>query len=185
MSHKPGAYLGGVIDRKSLKARCFVDADTGCWHWRMAFSQGSPRVHVRREDGTSTAMRGRAAAVLIGTGSSPSRDTRCIPSPACKSEDCVNPDHALQVSVDEWGKWIAESGRLKNVPERMAANRRVAEKNRKFNADEIRMIRESLEVQHVLASRLGVSQNTIHAVKAGKTYRAPEVSISSVFAWRP
>lgn len=185
--NKPGDYLGGIIDRKTLMDRCYCDPVTECWIWRLSFSQGSPRVHVRMPDGKNKVMRGRRAAVYIKGGFDLDlRGMIAAPAAGCTDPRCVNPDHAQWMSRKSWGEAFTASGRGKDQPGRTAANRRIGQARRRFTPEQVREIKASPESTYVMARRLGVSQNTIHAIRVGKSYQDVTVlRAASVFSWRP
>lgn len=183
MPCKKGDYLGGIIDRKTLMDRCRIDHDTGCWHWSMAFNQGSPRVHVRLPDGSNKVMRGRAAAFYIRTGSFIPQGM-CAAPMNCRSADCVNPDHAKLVTRAQHGKLLSESGAVKSRPAKVRAARETAQKLRKLSPEQIAEILASSESSYALASKFGVSQYAIWRVRDGQSYRDNlPMRNASVFNW--
>lgn len=184
---KPGTYLGGVIDRKSLLDRCCVEDGTDCWVWKGAFTDKSPKVTLRI-DGKHTALRGKSAAWFIKTGERVPQGMYAFATENCQRTDCVNPEHSRIGTYAQWGKWIAGRGIFKGQPARVKANRETARKMRKLTPEQVREIRESPESTYTLAKRFGVSQNTVWDVRVFKAHAsvgAQEMAGASVFTWRP
>lgn len=100
----------------------------------------------------------------------------------CKVDDCVNPDHIKAWTRVEHGKWIAKQGTWRGQPKRIAANTATVRKRAKLSVEKAREIRASDEPQMALATRYGVPQSTIWAIKQGKAWR-DAASNASVFSW--
>lgn len=168
-----------------LRARCRVDEATGCWHWRLAVrADGSPSLCMW-VDGRKTAMRGRRAAVFIGTGQLPPKGRRAFPVDECTSVDCVNPAHARIGTVREFGRWARRTARWVGLASKSAGARAGWAERRAFTAAQVLAIRASSESDAALAQRWDVSRATIAGVRSGRTYRDVGVRVASVFEWRP
>lgn len=92
MSHKHGAYLGGIRTLDDIRQRCYVPWNRGCWHWRMATSRGRSCCVWLHDGKPQKSTAARAAWVLSGRPLEPgwvvsrNRDL-------CDSEDCCRPEH--------------------------------------------------------------------------------------------
>jgi hypothetical protein len=172
MSHPAGTYMGGVRTVECLRMRSHVDPDTGCWHWRLGCSQGAPRVWLLI-DGNRVAMRGRRAALHLAGRLKPG--TTAIARDICRSDDCVNPDHAKAGDRAALGAWITNSGRYQLSLARKVApfKARLVRKGRKLDLDKARAIRASSDTCLVLSERYGVAPSVISSVKRGQLWREP------------
>ena len=110
LTHDPAAprVSAGVYTLDCLRSRCHVDADTGCWLWRGAMSQGTrgpakvPVVKVPpgvlgAGEVQTTAQR---AAYAMAHGRLPAgwRVWR-----RCGQDDCAAPSHLLAGTTQAWG----------------------------------------------------------------------------------
>jgi hypothetical protein len=167
MPHATGTYLGGIRTLEDLRQRCVIDAETGCWHWRLSFSQGSPRVHLQHPAAAGgrlgVAMRGRRAALLLATGSDLPPGHFAFARACCKADDCVNPAHSRSGNRQQHGEWLRKTGKVKNLLTKSLA---------------------SDEPNQALADRLGVSKFVIYQVRNGRTH-VGALPGASVFSWRP
>lgn len=184
MSHQDGAYLGGIRTVEDIRARCFVDECTDCWHWRQAISQGSPSIHFVTPQGKRVKMRGRRAALLLQRGHDLLPGHAACATAVCESLDCVNPDHCRSGTRQQIGEAHRRSGRAKAQAKTEAA-RAQAEKRRKLKAAQVMEIRASHETDAALAARFGVSRFCIWSARKGKSYPNLPPVASSVFDWRP
>lgn len=185
MAMKLGTNCGGIRALRDLKDRCFVDYDTGCWHWRMGMSQGAPRVHfITPDTGERVTQRGRRAALYLCRGC----DLRSghVASPKdCNSDDCVNPAHCQSLGRKAHGALVREKGWLRNLPQMIKANRQIARsKLAKITIEQAREIRESDEPISVLMKRYGLTRFPVSQIKLGKAWKE-DASGSSIFNWRP
>jgi hypothetical protein len=169
MACKKGDYLGGIRSVEDLRARSFVDPDTGCWHWRMGLSAGAPRVHICI-DGKHTAMRGRRAALLLADRLNPGQTA--FARITCRSDDCVNPDHCRSGTRSQHGSWLTQSGRyVDSVARKVAPFKSRAARARKLDIHKAREIRASDETLEVLSLRHGVCKSVVQGVKANRLWR--------------
>lgn len=168
-----GAWLGAVRTLEDLMQRCYVDPDSGCWHWRMAIYDGAPRVYLWRADGSRMITRGRRAALYLRHGKNLPRGHVAYAKHTCRSHDCVNPDHCTSGSRARWGKVIAESGVLKGSPAKVAANAVLNKARRALSDEQVRHVRASEETHTELAKRLGVSASLIADIRRGRRYAEP------------
>ena len=170
MSFPHGTDLGGIRTLERLRERCFVDESTGCWHWRMAISQGAPRVQFS-VDGRNRISRGPSAARRLA-----GKPVGAMSWVVCGHADCVNPAHTRTGTRKEHGAHLRKTGAAKTPAKAQHHSRRLT-------AAQIVEIRSSSEAARVLAERFGVCGNVIWRARHGQTYK--EVGAPSVFAWRP
>lgn len=182
MSHQPGAYLGGIRTVDDLRWRCWEDHDTGCWHWRLSFAQGSPKVHFCFGD-KRLGMRGRRAALTIARGRMLPRKLQVWATDDCESDDCVNPAHCRSGTRAQHGAYMRRTGRSKTAA-KTASALKAAERLRKLTLEQVREIRDSSETVDALAHRMGVSRYAVWCARVGKTWRDTAAN-ASVFTWRP
>ena len=185
MPTKTGDYLGGIRTVEDLRIRCVVDAETECWHWRLAMVQGSPKVHFVAPDGSGRrTMCGRRAALYLHRGIDIPRGHVAFAKLMCRSADCVNPEHSTSGDRHAHGAWITAAG-VHNWPDakakRSAASRKAWDKRgRKLTAADVQQIRASSESAAKIAGRIGVSQFAVWAARVGNTHR-PHLPQASVF----
>jgi hypothetical protein len=182
MSHKEGAYLGGIRSVEDLRQRCRIDGDTGCWHWSLAVVQGHPKVHLKL-NGKRSAHRGRKASLLLA-GKTITPGHVVFAARNCLSDDCVNPEHARSSTRANHGQYMKFSGKAKS-PAKSAAAVAMARKHlAKLDWGKVREIRASSLTTYQLAEKYGVSQYCIWAVTSGKSWQETARQ-SSVFTFRP
>ena len=181
MSIEPGTYLGGVRTIEDIRSRCFIDEDTGCWHWKLAINGGAPHIHFHL-DGKSVVMRGRRAVKVLETGQRLSKSLNCLGLDSC-DPDCVAPAHIKVANRKALGAQIRRTGKCKTLKKK-ASGRDAAKAKRKLTVDQVLEIRSSDFSQRALAQQFGVSQCTIWAARSGKSFREG-LANNSVFNWRP
>lgn len=186
MTRKTGTYMGGVWTVEDLKSRCRIDEDTGCWHWSLSFLNGMPRVYYRAPDGSGPRHdRGRRAALVLLRGAPLPPGHIAWPKAMCQSPGCVNPKHAQSGTKQEWGRWLAQTDAMKNLPSKAAASRKAWDtRGRKVTPDMVQEILHSNESLASLSKRLGVSAFAVGSVRLRKSH-LPTMKNASVFAWRP
>ena len=185
MTHKTGAYLGGIRSVECLRQRSRMDADTGCWHWGLAVVQASPKVHfVAPDTGVTVSMRGRRAALYLLRGADLPVGQVAFAASRCHSTDCVNPEHATHGDRIAHGQWLRRTGVTVGLASKCAASRRGWEHRRKLTPEAVADIRSSADSNKALAARHGVSQFAVWSARVGKSHRAT-VAGSSVFVWQP
>ena len=187
MPHAKGTHLHGIRTLDDLRQRCVIDTDTGCWHWRLALSQGAPRVHLAHPclGPGRHVMRGRRAALLLARGRDLPAGHVAYARLCCASDDCVNPAHCQSGSRDAHGRWLHDSGRVKNLITKVRASRAAwAKRGRKITPELRERILASTESTYALARDIGVSQFAVWAVRKGHAHK-PHLAQASVFTWRP
>lgn len=178
MSHPHGTYLGGIRTVADLRERCYVDDDSGCWHWRLGGSCGWPRVHIPHpKTGVKTAMRGRRAALVLLRGKDLNAGQIAFAIDACESKDCVNPAHCRSGTKATWGKSIAGTAAAR-TPAKVESARKAGIGRRKLTREHVELIRSRPDLSTFkLAEMIGHSQFAVWCVRAGKTWREPVNSI--------
>jgi hypothetical protein len=167
VSHQKGAYLGGIRCVMDLRDRCYVDKDTGCWHWRLATCQNLPKVHLH---GRKHAVRGRRAAMILSLGRDLVQGEMAVAK--CDSLDCVNPGHAFIGTRKDHAEWMRKTGRSKSVKKQISILKaRMARKKTKLSFEIAREMRASDEPTHVLAERYGVAKSAASAARSGRSWR--------------
>lgn len=166
----------GVRTLADIKARCVIDADTGCWHWRSAMSRSltrkvSPSPRVWLPDGLgdgrpAIATAAKAAWMLAG---------RELPGghvvwrSVCARSDCVNPEHGAAGTRQAMHRAIADSGRLRGNPARAAINAR----NRMAMVTPLAVVRQAeamIDAGRLLKdvrAELGLSESTVTLIRRG------------------
>ncbi len=185
MSHKEGAYLGGIATLEHLRERCIIDPDTGCWHCKANKKGGIPRVVVRLVGGGYRKMQARRAALYLRDGKELPPKHIAWGKRTCPSIDCANPDHAKSGPKKQWGADLAKSGRMKNLPKKIAAARATGKLRRKLTEEQIAEQRATDEKPRDAARRLGVSEVTIREIRMMKRAPPSIMNGASVFSWRP
>lgn len=161
----PGTYQGGVCSLETLRGRCVIDADCGCWHLRSAcgrvLPQGPkliPKVHVSGRGRVSA----RRAAIELRNGD-------LLPSglvvAACRvAFDCVNPEHLRPMHHKALASRLRAQGKTRSVA-KLAALRLSAAK-RRILSDELRQwIRDSSQTQVEIAHAMDISQPRVSDIR--------------------
>jgi hypothetical protein len=172
MSHKEGAYLGGIRSVEDLRQRCRVDEDTGCWHWGLCRTpQGYARVYFVMNGKAYTAA-ARRAAVMLSTGEELRRGHVAFAQKVCQTPiDCANPEHSRASTRSNHGSYIATTGRYKTVRHAAASRATIRRCRAKITLEDARAIRASDELYRVLAERYGVSEKHICEIRRGKVWK--------------
>jgi hypothetical protein len=177
-----GSYLGAVRCVQTLRERCVMDDETGCWHLRSPSGRPMPTdgyVHQLYLHGTGKISATRAAMILAGK---PAGKGQMVWR-GCKSYDCVRPEHLRVGTRAQWGKHLQATGVFR-TPEAQASRTRQKAHLRKLSAEQVQIVRSSELSAIKLAAELGVSKTTVNAIRAGTLYR-DLVRGASVFSWRP
>jgi hypothetical protein len=177
-------HFRGINTVEDLKARCLIDDFTGCWHWQGAmrtdrYGKRTPALWIfDTRKGKFRTMTG-PMAVLELEGARKPRFT--IGWRMCRCDACLNPAHILGGTRAEFGAWMRLHGHWKNVPARVAANRRAA-RERAFLTPEIaERIRTSPLNGLEAAAEFGVSPQQVSKVRTGRSWANTVVAGASVF----
>ena len=183
----------GIYSLADISARCRIDDDTGCWHWRLAMrangaSNGSksltPSVSVPAGvlgDKRRTLSVARVVWLMQGKTLRPG----WVVWRTCTSEDCCAPEHLKAGTKADEGAWMRASGRRRGVAHRLVVNsRNVA--SQAVPAEKVREVAEQINAGRLyrdIAADLGVHKATISKIANGKHYhqRAKGARGSSVF----
>lgn len=181
MSHKFGADLGGINSVAKLMGRCYVDQDTGCWHWRLSMSQGAPRVHVRLPDGSSHVTRGRRAALMVKNGCLIAAKKQVFAKACCQSPDCVNPEHA-RIGTKHHSMQAASARGALSTPARLASIKQRGVEARRLTGEQMQELLSNEQSAYAVAKKFSLSQSRVSALRAQGGYiaKAPD-RISSVW----
>lgn len=168
---------------ESIRGRCVMDEETGCWHWSGAMSNG-------RGNAAIPVMwhGGRVSSVLrVAYEHSGRRLQRGgIVWRTCGCMDCTNPDHLLYGTRAVWGSWRAKNGSAAMTPDQRAAHtaRARAKSTVILSEERASYIRTSEATGRAVAAELGVSASTVSRVRRGEAW-AEGTQGASVFSWRP
>jgi len=139
-----------LLDR--ILSRCYVDPDSGCWHWKGDLKRG-PRIKV---NGRTVQVRRVVANV---------RSDRYAHM-SCRCVDCVNPDHVDHLTKSQYEKRKVRGRDWHAAITVGNRNRR----NGKINAGIASEIRASADSGVALAARHGVSEALVSAIRHGKVW---------------
>lgn len=155
----------GVRTIEDLRIRCVIDELSGCWNWRMAFTQGVGMTYLPALGKTRTVK--SAAMFLTGKPIGPKQQVYA----KCLNAKCCNPDHLKAMTPKQFGLAQAASGRLKGNPARLAACIRTGRSNSRITPELAQEIRESAETGLAIAARLGVSPSVVSRVRTNRTWK--------------
>lgn len=176
---------------------CRVDDITGCWHWAGAFSGTLPRIYapdwaatrdrfeaalsaafesgwesakikaaiVQVLDPVMTSQPGRRAVWNIATGKPIPNGWRVYGT--CMDDACVSLDHMRCGSAVELGRFTVKTGRFRNQPNRIAANRITNLKRSSLTTELVDQILLSEETGVEIAARTGLGRTVISKVRTG------------------
>jgi hypothetical protein len=166
--------VSGIRIQADLKARCWVDEDTGCWHWRGGRDgSGSPCVWL------PVAGKRTSLGVVIGwlrTGKPPVAGV-CW-HVTCGTKQCANPEHRQAGNRTSQMQAAGIKRSLHQIA-KIAATKRAKSR---LSCEDAAAIRASVEPLRVLAERFGVSISHASNVRRGEQRSPPA---ASVFHWRP
>lgn len=186
----------GVRTLLDLRARCVIDAETGCWLWRGAMSRhrrGQPTTRVWLPPcvgggAAKIATAPRAAWLLAGK---PLPDGHVVWRHHCTRADCINPYHGAAGTRQQMHAAFVADGRLRGDPHRAVVNA----KNRRSTLVPVGKVRQAEAMfsagalQKDVRSELGISANSAALIRKGlhphSATRQQVVANASVFAWRP
>lgn len=184
MSHKHGAYLGGIRSIKCLKDRCRIVDD--CWVWSGGLSNGRPAINMLI-DGKRRAITGRRAALaLSGVNLKPGQVA--YRAEVCEQANCCNPAHSKVGTLADACRAAEKRDGWKLTPARAKKAAEFGRAKAKITADQAREIRESDEPRKVLADRYGICVSQVWNIRNGECWRTDgrdQAKNSSVFNWRP
>lgn len=149
------------------------DSDDGREHWifKGACHEGSPRIHAPNYSkdptgNTLTTQAGRRAVWHLVNKKALPKGWRVWAN--CLEPSCVNPACVGAGNLAAYGRSVVKSGKYRNVPKRMLANRRNTDLQRKITRAVADDILGSDESNIVLAARHSLHKETVSRVKRGK-----------------
>lgn len=153
-----------------VKDACFINEE-GHWIFKGACHEGSPRIHAPNytKDSTGntlTTQTGRRAVWHLVNKKALPKGWRVWAN--CLEPSCVNPACVGHGNLAAYGRSVVKSGKYRNVPARMLANRRNTDLQRKVTravADDILL---SGDDNITLAARHGLHKETVSRVKRGQ-----------------
>lgn len=165
----------GIRTPDDLKARCWVDEDTGCWLWRGAVdSHGIPSMWLPALLRRSSLG---VAACLFATGAAP------LPGQAwhctCTTRYCANPAH--RTCGTRSSQMLA--ARMTRTPLQRARISAAKRANGKLTDAQRVEIAGSSDILRVIADRYGISIS--QAQKMRRQTQIQPAQGASVFSWRP
>ena len=180
MSHYVGANIGGIMSLACMHGRCFVDADTQCWHFRTARGRPMPKDAVHRVwlfGGCVTTVTRAAWTFHSGKPIPPGK----VVSRVCESYDCANPAHLRCWGKADEGAHLSRVGRFKGSVKRVAANTINARPLAKLTPELAQWARESSQSLKAAAHGLGVASSVVGNIRRGQSWRpgAPSASAFS------
>ena len=176
---KAGAQLGGIRTLDDIMARCWVDEDTGCWHWRGSrkTASGSPSMWLPAIGRASTISQA-LCLMLKGRQLEKGEHVRW----KCVTPYCGNPEH---------NKFITLSTLRKRQAGKRSATFRAkisftCRSNSSITDEAIASIRASDLTSQELADIHGISKSYVNKLRA-YSRRVPfdAAPQASVFNWRP
>jgi hypothetical protein len=98
----------------------------------------------------------------------------------------VNPDHSRSGNRNQFGAWLAKSGKLKGQRQTGKSDATWDKRGRALTPEAVAEIRGSIESTYALAKRFGVSQCAVWLARRGKTHKHVLIGqrAASVFDWR-
>jgi hypothetical protein len=165
---KRGAYQGGIRSVDDIKARCWVDEDTGHWHWRGSLVEGRPSMWI---SGLQARCTVGVALCFFSTGKRPAKGK--VWHHTCSCMECANPEH--HKPGNRSSQMLAahkRRGPLERL--KVAKGRRKASR---LTDDDVIAIRAGNEPLSVIAAQYGISVSYAWALRRGK--RWPLVAVNS------
>jgi hypothetical protein len=163
--------MPGIRTIDDLKARCWVDEDTGCWHWRGACGRGNLWLPEPRRRSTTLGV----AACWLRTGKLPAKGE--VWHVICPTPNCANPEHRQK--GDRRSQMLAAKYRpAPDVIARIASTKRARSG---LSCADVAAIRASDEPLAAVAKRYGVSVSHASRIRRGEQRRPMPARGSSVF----
>lgn len=150
-----------LTDLDSVRARCEVEPESGCWLWLGAMKDGRPYGH----------MPGRQIAVrrFVWDQVHPDRpvaDDQVVRA-KCGRVECVAPGH---MKAQRRKTLAQENARLKMSQHSRVAMTLSARARSKITADVAREILHSNDTERALAARFGISRVTVGRIRRGERW---------------
>jgi hypothetical protein len=178
---RKGQDNGGIKCLDDVKDRCRID-ESGCWNWAGAASSSAGKTKVPV---AWLPEAGRVVSVLriVWDYYNSAPLGKRIAWRKCGNEACVNPQHLMAGTRQQWGQWAKKQGILGNHLHREDRRaQRIKHGHTALTMELAQWVRESDQPGLHLAHAIGVSSTQISRVRLGRTWVAPA---NSVFGWRP
>lgn len=152
-----------------IKDRCHID-DDGHWIWKGAVSEGKwPRIWApdhTKEGSPMESQTGRRAVWHVCTGKAIPTGWRMIGT--CEVDSCLNPKHMKCGTTADWGAQVRKSGIHTGSVRHQTASRQTGRKRSVLTPETFQEILSSNETGLALASRLGISAQTVSKARKGQ-----------------
>ena len=186
----------GIRTLAGIKGRCVIEAETGCWLWRGAFSckasgRGQPTSRVwipgwQAKSGTTTTAP-RAAWLLAGNDLPPNG---VVWRHVCRNSECINPKHGKGGTRAQMFEAFVADGRMRGDPKRAAVNAQ----NRRSQLVSVERVREAEAMfaagalQKDVCAALSLGNAAAAKIRKGQHPNSSgaraTIPAASVFGWR-
>ncbi len=169
--------MSGIHTIDDLRARCWVDEQTGCWHWRLSTNgEGLPSLWLPAL--RARVSLGTAICVLI-TGAKPARGVfwHCT----CQTRACANPEHR---TAGTRSSQMRSLGMTRDPLQRARIALGKQAKSR-ITAEQFARILSATGPQIEIAAAEGISRSHVSRIRRGERRNLASVEGMSVFNWRP
>lgn len=169
----------GMLTINQLYARCVVEADTGCWLWQGATTNGGKEARIWTFDharGEKRSMSGPLAAWNIAFKAAPK--TGHLVYRCCQRKLCLAPAHLRQASdLAEIGAFIRRCGSRKGTAlEARRANIALAHIANGLTPTPAAIVqairaRGDVPTNVALAAEFGLAHSTVSRIRRGDSHR--------------
>lgn len=151
-----------------VMGRCYVD-EAGHWLWRGATFENSPRIYGPNlaKGGVMESQHGRKVVWQMRTGMAVPVGWRVYG--ICDKPMCVSPSCVACGKPAAAGRHIARTGKFKNQPARVLANRAIGRKRASYTPEQLAEVLASSESGWALARRLKLGRTVVARMRAGQT----------------
>lgn len=177
-------HFRGISTEEDLQARCLMDDFTGCWHWQGAMREDrngtkTPAIWVfdTQQKKFRTMTGPMAVLEIVGRRAAGVK----MAWRTCRCEDCLNPAHIAGGTRADWGLWMRANGFWKNVPARVAANRKSARARSENTPERIAEVRSSPLNGREASAAFGMSTQLVSKIRNRKCWADNVVPGASVF----
>ena len=170
---------------EEIKGRCFITED-GHWLWRGSVRpDGRPNIYApdyssKPGEVVMTTQAGPRAVWHMHTGSAIPKTHRAYVT--CGHPTCCNPECIRCTTEHMRGQFARRSGRHKNSPRHIAANRAISAKRAKLTAEQVLYVQTSPKTGIELAAELGVGKSTISKLRRGQHVGTASGTTANPFA---
>jgi hypothetical protein len=178
MSHKHGAYLGGVRSLEDIRLRCYCSDDDECWHFRTA--RGKPVSKVLCQSIWFNGMSSSVTRVVWQLKTKKPVAADMVVYRVCSAYDCVNPKHLRCGTKQDEFEYRKANGLTRSL-KRTIANRTTKRPNQKMTAELLTWLIESTQSGVAAAHGLGIAQSRANCLRVAARKPAT-VAAASVFS---